>query len=65
MFVTKEGDGWRGGDSFSPVTSTNVEINHQNLLTFSFNSFATLVFVGDVATALKLRPIFIEKHSGT
>ena len=31
MFVTKEGDGWRGGDSFSPVTSTNVEINHQNL----------------------------------
>ena len=64
MFVTKEGDGWRGGDSFSPVTSTNVEINYQNLLTFSFKSFAKLVFVGDVATVLKLRSIFIEKHSG-
>lgn len=30
--------------SFSPVTSTNVGINPQNLLTFSFDtSFATLV----------------------
>ena len=29
--------------SFSPVTSTNVEINHQNFLNFSFNLFATLV----------------------
>ena len=29
--------------SFSPVTSTNVEISPQNFLTFSFNLFATLV----------------------
>ena len=29
--------------SFSPVTSTNVGIRHQNILTFSFNPFATLV----------------------
>ena len=27
---------------FSPVTSTNVAISHQNILTFSFNPFATL-----------------------
>ena len=30
--------------SFSPVTSTNVEIRPQNFLTFSFNLFATLVY---------------------
>ena len=29
--------------SFSTVTSTNVGISPQNFLTFSFNSFATLV----------------------
>ena len=29
--------------SFSPVTSPNVGISPQNLLTFSFNPFATLV----------------------
>ena len=29
--------------NFSPVTSTNVEIRPKNCLTFSFNSFATLV----------------------
>ena len=29
--------------SFSPVTSTNLEISPQNFLTFSFNPFATLV----------------------
>ena len=29
--------------SFSPVTSTNVGFGPQNLLTFSFNLFATLV----------------------
>ena len=29
--------------SFSPVTSTNVGISLQNLLTFSFNPFAALV----------------------
>ena len=29
--------------SFSPVTSTNVGISTQNLLTFSFKPFATLV----------------------
>ena len=28
---------------FPPVTSTNVGISPQNLLTFIFNSFATLV----------------------
>ena len=29
--------------SFSPVISTNAEISPQNLLTFSFNTLATLV----------------------
>ena len=29
--------------SFSPVTSTNVGFGPQNVLTFSFNLFATLV----------------------
>ena len=29
---------------FSPVTSTNVEINPQDFLTFSFNPFAFLVW---------------------
>ena len=29
--------------SFSPVTSTNVGIRHQNFLTFTFNTFATVV----------------------
>ena len=29
--------------SFPAVTSTNVGTSHQNFLTFSFNSFATLV----------------------
>ena len=29
--------------SFSPVTSTNVGVGSQNVLNFSFNSFATLV----------------------
>ena len=29
--------------SFSPVTSTNVKIRHQNFVTFSFNPFSTLV----------------------
>ena len=42
--------GGRGGGgqkvprtSFSPVTSTNVEISPQNFLTFSFNPFTTPV----------------------
>ena len=44
--------GWEGGGdkkspfpptSFPPVTSTNKKINLKNFLTFSFNSFATLV----------------------
>ena len=30
--------------SFSSVTSTNVGISPQNILTFSFNSFTTLVY---------------------
>ena len=34
--------GGGGGDSFSPVTSKNVAISPQNVLTFSFNPFATL-----------------------
>ena len=29
--------------SFSPVTSTNAGISHQNFPTFSFNPFVTLV----------------------
>ena len=29
--------------SFSPVTSTNVGISSQNILTFSFSPFGTLV----------------------
>ena len=29
--------------SFSPATSTNVEISPHNFLTFSFNPFVTLV----------------------
>ena len=29
--------------SFSPVTSTNVETNPKNVLTFTFKSFASLV----------------------
>ena len=29
--------------SFFPITSTNVKISYQNFLTFSFDSFPTLV----------------------
>ena len=29
--------------NFSPITSTNVEITQQNSLTFSFNTYATLL----------------------
>ena len=41
-------DGWEVGQkdpptSFSPVTSTNVGISSQNVLTFSFNPFDRLV----------------------
>ena len=42
-------DGMGGGGqkcpptSFSPITSTNVRFGPQNILNFSFNSFATLV----------------------
>ena len=46
----QDGEGWGGcGDkkssptSFSAVGSPNVGISTQNLLTFSFNPFATLV----------------------
>ena len=43
----QDGGWWGGGakmspTSFFPVTSTNVGIRPQNLLTVSFNSFATL-----------------------
>ena len=43
-------------DSFSPVTSTDIEINPQNFLTFSFNSYATLAqnFKFVPSTSLKL-----------
>ena len=37
------GEAKRPPASFSPVTSTNVGFSPQNFLTFSFNSFATLV----------------------
>ena len=45
------GGGWGGvvrgqkgpPTSFSSVTSVNVEISHQNFLSFSFNPFITLV----------------------
>ena len=39
------GGGWQKGPptSFSPVTSTNVELSPQKFLTFSFNTFATVV----------------------
>ena len=42
--------------SFSPVTSTNVGFGPQNFLTFSFNSFATLVqnFKSAPSASLKL-----------
>ena len=37
--------GWQNGPptSFSPVSSTNVGLSPQNFLTFSFNTFATVV----------------------
>ena len=35
--------GGRPPTSFSPVTSTNVLLSPQNLLTFNFDPFATLV----------------------
>ena len=37
------GGGEKCPPSFFPVTSTNVGFGSQNFLTFSFNSFATLV----------------------
>ena len=48
------GEGWGGGGgwgfgqkapstTFSPLTSTNVGLNPQNLLNFSFNPFVALV----------------------
>ena len=50
LFINPLPDRWVGGGgqkgpptSFSPVTSTNVGFGPQNLLTFSFNSFATQV----------------------
>ena len=40
----QDGGGPKGpSTSFSPITSTNVGISPQNVLTFSFNPFATLV----------------------
>ena len=38
------GGGWKKGPPtiFSPVTSTNVGLSPQNVLTFSFNTFATV-----------------------
>ena len=37
------GGGFLPPTSFSPVTSKNVRISPQNFLTFSFNTFVTLV----------------------
>ena len=39
----ERGGGKKAPTSFSPVTSTNVGFGPQNVLTFSFNPFATLV----------------------
>ena len=58
-----------GGDknvhptSFPPVTSTNVGMSPKNLLTFSFNPFATLVlnFKSKPSASLKLLNLN-EKH---
>ena len=38
-----DGEAKKPPTSFSPVTSTNVGTNPQNVLTFSFNPFATMV----------------------
>ena len=38
---------------FSPVTSTNVGISPQNILTFSFNPFASLIFKPEPRPPLK------------
>ena len=37
------GGGKKGPQQFFPVTSPNVRITTQNVLTFSFNPFATLL----------------------
>ena len=41
----QDGKGGQRGPptSFSPITSTNVGLSPQNFLTFSFNTFATVV----------------------
>ena len=44
LTLSRMGWGQKGSTtSFSPVTSTNVEFGPQNFLTFSFNTFSTLV----------------------
>ena len=43
LTLFKMGEAKRPPTSFSPVTSTNVGVNLQDFLTFSFNPFATLV----------------------
>ena len=51
LFPIQDGAGGGGGggggegspSSFSPVTSTNVGLNPQNFLIFSFDPFATLM----------------------
>ena len=39
----REGVAKRPSSSFSPVTSTNVGLSPQNILSFSCNTFATVV----------------------
>ena len=43
LTLFKMGGTKRPPTSFSPVTSTNVGVSPQNFLTFSFNTFASLV----------------------
>ena len=42
-----ENENWKAekilANKFSPVTSANVEISHQNFLNFSFNFFTTMM----------------------
>ena len=43
LFIMRVGVDKKASYQFSPVTTTNVEISPRNFLTFSSNSFATLM----------------------
>ena len=45
--------------NFSPVTSTNVGISSQNILTFSYNLFASLAY--NFKAIPSASPLFIKK----